>query len=388
MIFILAFKNIIGYGWRSLINVFILAIVLIGLIWAEGMWFSWLTLAKTQQKEWEYASGILRAKSFDPLDSFTWEKGYAPIPATAEKHIENGRLIPVLYSPGVIYPGGRMLNAVVKGIPAGQELLRLPSSDLRSKDGIIPAVIGKAMARSTKLQVGDTFTLRLKNSSDAYDALELQVASIMNCPVPSLDIGTVWIDLDSLLAIKQLSPVATVLVMRDKALSSLPAHDFRYIDESEFFADLNQMVKTKASGQMMPFSMMIFLAMLAIFDTQALAIFKRRKEIGMLSALGMTKGQIIRLFTTEGVLYMLSAIATAAVLGFPFFYYFAAKGFTLPKGYDSFGIAGFDEPLKFHYPLPLVLATLLFMLLLTGFVSWIPARKIAKLKPTEVLRGK
>ncbi len=389
MIIRLAFKNILGNGWRSLINIFILAIVLIGLIWAEGMWFSWLTLAKKQQMNWEYASGILRARNYDPFDAFSWEKGYASLPAKAEAYIEQGRIVPLLFSPGIIYPHGRMLNAVVKGIPSQQNLIRIPSSLLSiNNSSIVPAVIGKAMARSARLEVGDTFTLRIKNSNDAYDALELQVAEIMNCPVPSLDIGTVWIDLDSLMKVKQLQRVATVLVLGEARLSTLPAPSFRFIPESEFFADLNQMVKTKASGQAMPFSMLIFLAMLAIFDTQTLAVFKRRKEIGMLSALGMTKKQIIRLFTTEGILYTLFAVALTPILGFPLFYYFAAKGFALPKGYDSFGIAGFDEPLKFHYNLPLIIFTLLFLILLTALVSWLPARKIARLNPTDLLRGK
>jgi ABC-type lipoprotein release transport system permease subunit len=44
--------------------------------------------------------------------------------------------------------------------------------------------------------------------------------------------------------------------------------------------------------------------MIAIFDTQVLSLFKRRKEIGTLSALGMTQQQIIGLFTVEGLLYM------------------------------------------------------------------------------------
>ncbi len=389
MIIRLAFRNIIGSGWRSLINVLILALVLIGLIWAEGMWFSWLNLAKTQQKQWEYAAGILRARSFDPLDTFSWEKGYAAIPEQAQKYIEAGSLIPMLFSPAVIYPGGRMQSAVVKGIPASQQILRIPSQGLNGQEEyLVPAIIGKAMARNTKLQVGDTFTARLKNSDDAYDALELQVAQIMNCPVPSLDIGTVWIDLDSLRKIKQLPEVATIMVMQSPGLARLANQDFRHIDEKEFFSDLNQMVKTKAAGQMMPFSMLIFLAMLAIFDTQALAIFKRRKEIGMLSALGMTKGQIIILFTTEGVLYMLFAALAALPLGFPLFYYFFAHGLALPPGYDSFGIAGFDEPLKFHYSIPLTLATVLFLVVLTAVVSWLPARRIARLKPTEALRGR
>ena len=389
MIFKLALKNIIGYGWRSLINVFIIALVLIGLIWMEGMWFSWLQLAKTDATEWEFSSGLLRVKTYDPFDVFSWEHSYAPIPPQARELISSGEIVPVLFSPGVIYPEGRMMNAMVKGIPSAQTLLKIPTKSLAVTEGSpIPALVGKSMAKSARLEQGDVFTLRVKDSSGAFNAVDLQVSEIMDCPVPSLDTGTVWMDLKALQELKQLPGMTTSLALQDESLASIATDDFKVISAKEFFADIDKMVKTKASGQASLFVMMIFLAMLAIFDTQALAIFKRRKEIGMLSALGMTKKQIILLFTSEGALYMIFATLLTGILGFPLFWYFAKSGFALPQGYDSFGIAGFNEPLKFVYPLPLILGTLLLIFLLTVFVSWLPALKIAKMSPTQALRGK
>ncbi|MBP7205455.1 MAG: ABC transporter permease [Candidatus Cloacimonetes bacterium] len=387
MIFKLAFRNILGNGWRSLINIFIIAAVLISLIWMEAMWFSWLVLAKTQQKEWEFASGILRSENYDPYDAFSWEKSYAPIPAEVLPHVASGAVVPILYAPGVIYPGGRQLNAMVKGIPAGQTVLKLPSGSLSGDaDGLIPAMIGANMAKTSKLEPGDVFTLRVKDSAGAFNAVDLQVAKIMDCPVPSLDIGTVWMDLGALREARLLDDVATVLVLKDPVLQTVSAPRYKLITEKEYFADLNEIVKTKATGQSLLFLLMIFLAMLAIFDTQALAIFKRRKEIGMLAALGMTKGQITRMFTLEGTLYMLFAIVAALVLGFPLFWYFAVKGFSLPGGVD-FGMTGFGAPIKFVYPLPLILVTLALMFILTAFVSWLPVRKIASLNVVETLKG-
>ncbi len=387
MIFKLALRNIIGNGWRSLINIFIIAAVLISLIWMEAMWYSWLVLAKTEQKQWEFASGQLRSKNYDPYDAFSWEKSYAPIPAEVLPHVASGDVVPILYAPSVIYPGGRQLNAMVKGIPAGQKVLKLPSSSLAvTEEGPLPALIGTKMAKTTKLQAGDIFTLRVKDSSGAFNAVDLQVADVMDCPVPSLDMGTVWVDLGALREARLLPDVATVLVLRDKSLQSVNAPQYEVITDKEFFADLNEMVMTKATGQAVLFLLMIFLAMLAIFDTQALAIFKRRKEIGMLSALGMTKGQITRLFTLEGTLYMLFATVATLILGFPLFWYFAGKGFALPGGVD-FGVVGFDRPLKFVYPLPLILLTLVLMFMLTAFVSWLPVRKIASLNVVEALKG-
>ncbi len=388
MILKLALRNILGNGWRSLINIFIMAFILIGLIWMEAMWISWMQLAKTQQKEWEYGSLLFRVKAYDPFDAFSWEKSFAPIPRQASRHVNAGELVPILFSPSVIYPHGRMMNAMVKGIPSDQSVLKIPSTHLRQNDsGFIPVVIGESMSRTTKLQEGDIFTIRVKDSYDAFNTLDLQVAKVMNCPVPSLDMGTVWVDLSQLQEVKQLGGMATVLVSSDPDLTLQAESEFQAIPEKEFFADIDEMVKTKAGGQSLLFIMMIFLAMLAIFDTQTLAIFKRRKEIGMLAAMGMTKGRIVKLFTLEGTLYMLCGSVMALVLGFPIFWYFGTRGLQLPGGTEGFGIQGFSEPLKLIYPPAAIGSTLLLIFLLTALISWLPARKIAKMNPTDAIRG-
>ncbi len=389
MIFKLAFRNVIGYGWRSVINVFIIALVLVGLVWMISLWASWINLAKTQQQDWEYGSGTMRARAYDPLDMFSWEKAYAPVPSEARPHIDSGLVVPVLFSPGALYSHGRMTNVMIKGIPAAQKVLKIPSATLENHpDHSIPALLGKAMAKSARLQEGDIFTIRIKDAAGAFNTLDLTVAQVMDCPVPSLDVNTVWMDLEALRQAKDLPDQATVLVLADSRLSSIPDKDFRYIERSEFFADIDQMVKTKAGGQSFFFMMLIGLAMLAVFDTQALAVFKRRKEIGTLSALGFTKGQIIRIFTLEGSIYVLLAMLAGAVLGLPLFWYFGTHGLTLPGGSEGFGVQGFDEPLKFVYPPHLILLTLVFVFGLTVFVSWLPARRISRLNPTDAIRGR
>lgn len=136
------------------------------------------------------------------------------------------------------------------------------------------------------------------------------------------------------------------------------------------------------------YSLLLFLAMIAVFDSQALAVFKRRREIGTLSALGLTKNKIALLFTTEGVLYMVFAAISTAILGMPVFWYFAKFGYRLPSGYEDFGMPGFSEPIYFSYPITIIMGTLMFLLALTAIVSWLPTRRIASLKPTDALRGK
>lgn len=48
---------------------------------------------------------------------------------------------------------------------------------------------------------------------------------------------------------------------------------------------------------------------------------------------------------------------------------------------------GFNRPLQFVYPLPLILVTLVLMFILTAFVNWLPVRKIASMNVVETLKG-
>lgn len=389
MILRLAFKNIIGNGWRSMVNVLILTIVLIGMIWMQAMYYSWIKITETQQKDWEYGKGMLRVSSYDPFDAFSWDNSYAPIPVGIKSSIEAKEAVPILLSPATIYPNGRMMPAMIKGIPISQTLLQFPSAELVSDNPFaIPAIIGTAMAKSSRLGKGDVFTIRIKDSSGAFNALDLEIVKIEAIPVPGMDIGTVWIDLSALQEIKGLPDMASFLILGDDKLSNLSAPGYRYIPPKEYFADLYQIRETERGQEFIMYGLLLFLAMIAVFDSQALAVFKRRREIGTLTALGMTKAKIALLFTTEGVLYMGFASVGSAVLGFPLFWYFAVYGYRLPKGYEDFGMPGFSEPIYFSYPFPIIFGTLLIVFCLTAFVSWLPTRKIASLKPTDALRGK
>jgi len=389
MIFRLALKNIIGNGWRSLINILIIAIVMIGMIFMESMYHSWTQLAKTQQTEWEFGKGMFRVNSYDPDDAFSWDKSFEPIPDELLPVIARQEAVPILFSPGVIYPGGRMTPCMVKGIPKDQTLLKIPSARLVEKTpGYTPAIIGQTMAKSSQLAEGDILTLRIKDAANAFNTLDLEIVHIMKTPVPTIDGGHIWVDLNTLQTLKQAPSMATAIAVKDPGLGVLSLPAYHYMDEKALFFDLDEMMKTEMVQKYITYSLFMFLAMIAIFDTQALAVFKRRKEIGTLTALGMSQRQITTLFTMEGGLYSIFAIGMTAILGTPLFWYFATTGYVMPDGYESFGILGFMEPIKMSYPPLRLLQVFTFVVLISVVVSWIPARRISKMKATDALRGK
>ena len=133
---------------------------------------------------------------------------------------------------------------------------------------------------------------------------------------------------------------------------------------------------------------LLFLSMLAIFDTQVLSIFRRRKEIGTLMALGMVRTRVIALFTLEGAMHGLLDIVFAALYGIPVLIYTGKVGIPIPS--DTIEEYGFAIATRLFpvYSAWLVGGTILIVMITVALVSYLPSRRISGLKPTEALKGK
>jgi len=150
---------------------------------------------------------------------------------------------------------------------------------------------------------------------------------------------------------------------------------------------LKDLINQKKTAQSIVYSLLLAIALLAIFDTQILSIFRRQKEIGTYIALGMTRLRVVRLFTIEGSVYSVLALIVGSIYGVPFFIYMSKAGFPIPPADQKMGIA-LAEVIYPVYGFKLILMTVLAVIISATIVSYLPARKIAKLNPVLALKGK
>jgi ABC-type lipoprotein release transport system permease subunit len=162
---------------------------------------------------------------------------------------------------------------------------------------------------------------------------------------------------------------------------------WRFQRPDDLLVDVRNLVRAKKIGASIIYALLIFLAMIAIFDTQVLALFHRKKEIGTLMALGMTRGSIMALFVLEGGLHGVLAIGAGALFGTPLLWKFGEVGWKLSANADAYGYALGDTLYPVYTP-EVLIRTGIMLLLITALVSWIPTRRIASLSPTEALRGR
>ena len=386
----LALRNILGAGLRTWLNVLVLSIAFVMIIWSQGMVDGMNNQAMTSLIDGEYGGGQFWHQAYDPYDPFTLEDAHAPLSKPLIEMTAKGLAVPILITSGSIFPEGRIHAVTLRGIDPQQQILNLPAEVLQHDDpDVIPALIGTRMAKQANLKIGDDVTIRWRDVHGTFDAAEIRIVQVMKTNVQSIDSGQIWLPIEALRTMLQ-APGEATLVTIAKNQKTIPAADdawvFRSLDY--LLEDIKQLIRSKSGGSMIMYAMLLSMALLAIFDTQVLAVFRRRKEMGTMMALGMPRRKVIGLFTLEGALHGLLALGVGAVYGIPLLILTASKGIPLPKEVmDSTGFA-ISDILYPVYGMGLVVGTTVLILVTVTIVSFLPTRRISKLKPTDALRGK
>ncbi|MDH6359266.1 FtsX-like permease family protein [Parabacteroides sp. PF5-9] len=381
-----AYKNIIGGGKRTWLNVAVLSFVLVIMVAYNGILDGWIEEARKDTREWETAEGQYWHPAYDRMDIFSLPDAHGLIPEQLRTDIDKGLATPILAIQASLYPQGRMQNIVLRGIDPKQTVLKLPTPELRQTENDIPAIIGKRMAQSANLHEGDRVMMRWRDKNGVFDAREILITHIFNVNVPGVDAGQIWITLDDLYQMTGMNGEATYIVTtHKKPLTSIEGWELK--NQAFLMSDISLMEEGTRMEAAIIFTILLAIALLAVFDTQTLSIFRRQKEIGTYVALGMTPYKVTTLFTLEGTMYSLLAIIAAAVWGSPLLYLFSRTGMPMPDSYSDLGIA-IGNALIPSYQVSSILTTIMIVVVMSALISFLPARRIARQNMVQALKGK
>ncbi len=390
MLFKIALKNLLGARLRTFLNVLVTAFSFFLILFVSAMYDGMLQHAKQVTMDTEIAGGAYWHPEYDPLDPMTFEDAHSALPEDIQSLVDQKKAFPVLVSQASIYPGGRIMPAIMKGIPPGQNIVNMPTDALAGHDDIaIPVLIGKGMASDTKLEVGDDFTISWQDADLTFDAKPGTVVHIMDTENFKLDMGHIWIPLNkaqTMLAMEE-EEEATYVTYEKGVPPVQDKGDWISRDINYLVQDMEAIIEADKPGAQVMYIILLALAAMGIFNAQVLSIFRRGKEIGTLMALGMPRSRVVRLFTLEGGLNaVLAAVVTLIFFG-PILWYFGVYGIPMPIDYTEMGMI-MARRLVPVYTMGLVVSTTIFVSIIVLIVSYIPSRRIARMKPTDALRGK
>jgi len=386
----LAIRNITHAGLRTWLNVIVLSVAFVSIVITEGLYDGISEQVKNAEINSNVGSGQFWQKDYDPLNPISFEFSHAKISSDLSKEIMKGNATPILLVPASIFPQHQIQTILLKGIDPNQKVINLPSHIFKkSEDSVsIPAFIGRRMAESSGLNEGDYVGFRWRNIHGTFDAGEIQIIKVVDINTPSTDKDQIWIPLEKLQKM-MLAPDQATFISLKKNIEVIPANssDWIYKDLDYLLKDINNNINRKKIYSSFMYAILLGMALLAIFDTQVLSIFKRRKEMGTLMALGMTKAKVIGLLTIEGCLSGILAFVLGSLYGIPIMTYLAKEGIVLPRmaQQSQFAIGLIFYP---KYGIRVYALTAIILFVSVVIVSFLPTYRITKMKPTDAIRGK
>ncbi len=115
----------------------------------------------------------------------------------------------------------------------------------------------------------------------------------------------------------------------------------------------------------------IVISLVGVIITLLLAVYERTREIGMMRAVGATRGQIRSMITFESVITAVIGAVVGLVLGL-------LLGYVMIKGLE-------EQGLSFSIPVTTLIVVLIMAVLAGLLAAILPARRAAKLQPLEAL---
>lgn len=219
--------------------------------------------------------------------------------------------------------GGQLEGQQVQVTGADRPVLEGPvitKVEQGSLDGLTTgaAVIVRPIARQFGLKAGETFTLVTESGRH-----NLKVAAVIaanrqvNGVIVSLDTfgkigggGTdsvLYVDLDEGVTIEQVQQPLL------KALADYPSVQVR--DQAAYAEAERGPIDLLRNVMLMLLAMAILIAVLGIVNTLALSVVERTREIGLLRAIGMDRGQLRRMVQIESVTIALLGALLGAGIG-------------------------------------------------------------------------
>jgi ABC-type lipoprotein release transport system permease subunit len=262
------------------------------------------------------------------------------------------------------------------------------------------ALIGERLARFLKLSIGDTLVLIGQGFHGTTAAGKFAIAGIVRLPTPDLDNKIVYLPVDVCQEFYNAPGMLTSLALlikdnRDteinRTVNSLgltlpePLRVLGWREMNELL--INQMDADSKSGMIMIGILYLIIAF-GVFGTVLMMTAERRREFGVLVAIGMQKTKLAAIVSIELILIGLLGIMSGTLLALPVIiigrYNPIRFSGEMAKMYEDYGM----EPIMTFMPVDYYFLWQTFVVAVIVLIAIIyPVRKIFKMELVNSLKA-
>jgi ABC-type lipoprotein release transport system permease subunit len=261
-------------------------------------------------------------------------------------------------------------------------------------------LIGSWFAEDIGAKVGYWVTLVTRGNGGFYEAMDMQVVGILNCPNPNVSRTLLMMDIDTASerlgmegAVTEIDVILSENKDAGKEVLSLGKILSSVSDELEVYSwedlakDYLAIAEAKRGGSSTILFLVFIIAAVGISNTMLMAMYERTRELGMMRALGMPDRQIRWSFLIEaGGIGLLGSII-GVLLGILFNFYLVNIGINYGSLLRDIDIGyRIQNVLRGTWSFKSIIVAFFSGIILSMLVAWIPTRKALKMDIPSCLR--
>lgn len=267
----------------------------------------------------------------------------------------------------------------------------------RVPQGPDEVVLGRIMAQNVGVNLGDELVLLGSGKEGGVAALALTVVGIFSSGQAELDRTFLFAELNAVQNAFDLGDETHVIAGRVQQQNQLEAQAetlrttvgsaLKVSTWHSFMPEVVQSIELDRVGGYLMFSAILVLVAFSVVNTFLMIVFERRREFGMLLAIGMQPGLVMRQVLTEAFFMWAVGVALGGLLSF------AITGYLMIEGIP---LAGLEEVAESFYmadriypaaTLSAIFTAPLVLLIGTQLAGLIATLRVRRISPVEALRG-
>ncbi|MFN0042590.1 MAG: ABC transporter permease [Alphaproteobacteria bacterium] len=337
-----------------------------------------------------YPNAAVLLQGLRPLDEL---RGIREARATIEQIENMGGIAaaPTLRGPIILRYGSKDVSGTMVGIePARERRVTNIENDLIKGrlEGLLSTANGIILGAGLASKLGVGMNDTLSAISPAGIVLAMKVVGIFSTGVTTIDNFEAYSLLKKSQILQNRANVVNQLRMRlddvKLARRTADALEARYGYRTESWEEANSNVLgifvIQNAIMYSSVGAILVVAGFGIFNILSTVIYEKTRDIAILRSLGFTEGDVRRIFLTQGLIVGLLGTALGWVLGFALTELLASIKFNMEGFVKTQGFV-LDRSFR-HYWLVAI-----FALVISGLAAFLPARRAARLRPVDIIRG-
>ena len=259
-------------------------------------------------------------------------------------------------------------------------------------------VLGSTLARYLKLEAGDTVVLLSQGYHGVGAAGKYPVRGIIKQPSPELDRTVVYMNISDCQDLFSAPDRLTSVVIMVKNNDAMPAvkndlisslgTDYEVMDWKEINSILLKQIDSDRASGMIIKGVLYMIIAFGIFGTVMMMMAERRKEFGVVVAIGMQKYKLSYVLVLETILLGFTGVIAGIAASIPITWYFTLHPIPITgQAADTMLQMGFDPVMSFSMIPSIYYHQAITILIFTLIIGLYPVFNINKLIIIKALRS-